>query len=90
MQQALEHAKNAGLRYVYDSDPGFGRKRRGKGFSYHDEAGKALKPEHVARCKKLAVPPAWEKVWICARADGHIQATGLDSRMRKQYRYHEN
>jgi DNA topoisomerase-1 len=27
-------------------------------------------------------------VWICAHANGHIQATGRDVRGRKQYRYH--
>jgi len=36
----------------------------------------------------LAIPPAWESVWICANPDGHIQATGVDARGRLQYRYH--
>ncbi len=88
--QALNHAKEAGLRYVYDSDPGFGRKRHGKGFSYIDSEYELVRDKKViARFVKLAIPPAWEKVWICASANGHIQATGLDARGRKQYRYHE-
>jgi DNA topoisomerase-1 len=42
----------------------------------------------LERIRALAIPPAWERVWICPRADGHIQATGYDARGRKQYRYH--
>jgi DNA topoisomerase-1 len=40
------------------------------------------------RIRKLVIPPAWTQVWICADERGHIQATGLDLRGRKQYRYH--
>ena len=36
----------------------------------------------------LAIPPAYEDVWICANPRGHLQATGRDARGRKQYRYH--
>ncbi len=90
LQEAIEHAKNVGLRYVYDKDPGITRKRCGKGFAYYDSEGTPIrKKEVIARCKQLAVPPAWENVWICTRDNGHIQATGLDQRGRKQYRYHE-
>ncbi len=89
LKQARAHAKSAGLRYVYDTDPGLTRQRRGKGFGYKDADGKALKDKDaLARIKTLAIPPAWEKVWICALPHGHIQATGLDARGRKQYRYH--
>jgi DNA topoisomerase I len=42
----------------------------------------------LARIRALAIPPAWEDVWVCPRANGHIQATGRDARGRKQYRYH--
>jgi DNA topoisomerase-1 len=45
-------------------------------------------PEALTRIKKLVIPPAWTNVWICSKANGHIQATGLDARNRKQYRYH--
>ena len=46
------------------------------------------RPETLARIRALAIPPAWESVWICTRDDGHLQATGRDARGRKQYRYH--
>jgi DNA topoisomerase-1 len=82
-------AREAHLRYVDDTAPGFRRVRHGKGFRYLDLARKALRdPEHLERIRHLAIPPAWTEVWICARADGHIQATGRDARGRKQYRYH--
>src|ERR1041385_3510439 len=42
----------------------------------------------LERIRALAIPPAWTDVWICARADGHLQATGRDAHRRKQYRYH--
>ncbi|MCU1351171.1 MAG: topoisomerase [Acidimicrobiales bacterium] len=86
----VEAAAEAGLRYVSDEEPGFRRRRRGKGFSYLDAAGTAVtNPDHRARITALAIPPAWTDVWICPRADGHIQATGRDAKNRKQYRYHD-
>jgi DNA topoisomerase-1 len=89
LEQALEQAKSAGLCYVYDCDPGIGRRKHGKGFVYYNAGGKPVTDEScIARCHKLAVPPAWKEVWICAQDNGHIQATGLDARGRKQYRYH--
>ncbi|MDP6235603.1 MAG: hypothetical protein QF364_07170, partial [Candidatus Poseidoniaceae archaeon] len=44
--------------------------------------------ELINRWNSLGLPPAWEEVWICPNARGHIQATGLDSKGRLQYRYH--
>ena len=82
-------AKSVGLVYVSDEKPGITRKRTGKGFSYRDRDGKPLKDEAIlARIRKLAVPPAYEEVWISPSPNGHIQATGRDARGRKQYRYH--
>ncbi|WP_269716727.1 DNA topoisomerase IB [Caulobacter sp. NIBR2454] len=82
-------AKAAGLTYVNDSDPGLSRVKTAKGFAYRDAKGGAIKDAAVIdRIDKLAIPPAWTEVWICARADGHIQAVGRDARGRKQYRYH--
>ncbi len=81
-------AKLAFLQYVSDKDPGILRKRAGKGFSYRQDE-KPLKDKMViSRIKKLAVPPAWNEVWICSSDNGHIQATGIDGKKRKQYRYH--
>lgn len=82
-------ADAAGLRYVTDAEPGIVRRRRGKGFSYHRPDGPAVRDKPtLERIRSLAVPPAWTDVWICARADGHLQATGRDAKGRKQYRYH--
>jgi DNA topoisomerase-1 len=68
---------------------GIRRKRVGRSFSYRDKAGeKVTDPATLARIRKLAIPPAWKDVWICASPKGHLQATGIDARGRKQYRYH--
>src|SRR5262245_62979053 len=82
-------AVHAGLTYVSDEKPGIRRTRSGKGFRYKDARGAKLGDEAtLKRIKALAVPPAWTEVWICPKANGHIQATGRDARGRKQYRYH--
>ena len=82
-------AKEAGLRYVSDESPGFHRRPSGKSFTYLGLDGKPLRdPETLRRIRSLVIPPAWTDVWICPRADGHLQATGRDARGRKQYRYH--
>ncbi|AWN48230.1 DNA topoisomerase I [Methylobacterium terrae] len=82
-------AREAGLRYVSDEEPGFRRKRNGRGFAYVDSSGTRVRDEKaLARIKALAIPPAYTDVWICRHANGHIQATGRDARGRKQYRYH--
>jgi DNA topoisomerase-1 len=82
-------AKAAGLRYTSDEQPGIRRRRAGTGFSYRAPGGAAIRDaETLRRIRTLAVPPAWQEVWICADPQGHIQATGRDARGRKQYRYH--
>lgn len=84
-----EKAANAvNLTYVRDNLPGIRRMRKGKGFSYLMENGLVRDSALLKRIKRLAIPPAWTEVWICALENGHIQATGLDIRKRKQYRYH--
>jgi DNA topoisomerase I len=87
---AKDAAEYAGLAYVSDDKPGIRRRRSGKGFRYQSAPGGERVSEKVtlARIKALAVPPAWTDVWICPKANGHIQATGRDARGRKQYRYH--
>lgn len=78
-----------GLVYVDDSDPGLLRCRTRGGFVYRDAAGRRVKDNvTLERIARLAVPPAWNQVWICADPRGHIQAIGRDARGRKQYRYH--
>lgn len=85
----LESAKAAKLRYVSDDGPGIRRKRAGKGFTYVTDDGEHVTDDAtLARIRALVIPPAWENVWICPLANGHIQATGRDVKGRKQYRYH--
>ncbi|HWL29652.1 MAG TPA: DNA topoisomerase IB [Burkholderiaceae bacterium] len=78
------------LVYGADDGPGITRKRSGDHFVYVDPDGKPVRDQAViARINALAIPPAYEDVWICPDEKGHIQATGRDARGRKQYRYHE-
>jgi DNA topoisomerase I len=78
-----------GLRYVSDATPGYRRKRRGTSFTYYNkDGGRITNKDILRRIKSIGIPPAYEAVWICPSANGHIQATGLDARGRKQYRYH--
>ncbi|ANY79358.1 DNA topoisomerase I [Microvirga ossetica] len=82
-------AETAGLTYVSDEAPGIRRRKSGKGFTYTKPDGaKVTDKATLARIRSLAIPPAYTDVWICARANGHIQATGRDAKGRKQYRYH--
>ncbi|KMO75601.1 DNA topoisomerase IB [Mycolicibacterium obuense] len=70
--------------------PGIVRKRRGKGFAYYGPDGELLAdPDTAQRIKDLVIPPAWKKVWISPRPNGHIQAVGVDAAGRRQYLYHE-
>lgn len=80
-----------GLVYVSDESPGIRRRRRGTGFAYQSPDGALLRDAgELTRIRKLAIPPAYSQVWICPLPHGHLQATGRDSRGRKQYRYHLN
>jgi DNA topoisomerase IB len=80
----------ARLRRVDCSGSGITRRRRGRGFEYLDQNGNRIEDTDVlARIDQLAIPPAWQEVWICPHPMGHIQATGMDARGRKQYRYHD-
>lgn len=85
----VESAKAAGLRYVSDARPGIRREKRGDEFVYFHPDGREVSDEKtLARIRALGIPPAYEDVWICSIANGHLQATGRDARGRKQYRYH--
>ena len=79
------------LKRIDCATPGISRRRRGRGFEYIDSTTEErIEDEDVVqRIKALAIPPAWKDVWICADPLGHIQATGVDVRGRKQYRYHD-
>ncbi len=80
---------SVGLVYVSDREPGIRRIRRGARFAYLGLDDRPLRDSKVLkRIDSLAVPPAYQRVWICAKERGHLQATGYDDRGRKQYRYH--
>ena len=82
-------AEASGLVYVDEQGPGITRKRKGNSFAYYGANGKLIRDRALLRhVRSLAVPPAYEDVWICPDPNGHIQATGRDERGRKQYRYH--
>ena len=85
-----EHlASLANLRYVSDNEPGYGRRRWGRGFTYRDSTGKTVKDKALRqRFDALVIPPMWSEVWICQDDKGHIQSTGRDDKARKQYLYH--
>lgn len=77
------------LRHSSDSEPGFTRRHADKGWSYFDLQGREIRDALIIdRLNRIALPPAYHDAWFCKDADGHIQATGIDARGRKQYRYH--
>ena len=79
----------ANLRYVSDDEPGFTRRRWGRGFTYKDATGKTVKDKALRqRFDALVIPPMWSEVWICQDDKGHLQSTGRDYKARKQYLYH--
>jgi DNA topoisomerase I len=78
------------LRRADCSGPGITRRRRGGGFEYLDEEGTRVEEKDVlVRIRELAIPPAWNDVWICPYPHGHIQAVGTDAAGRRQYLYHQ-
>jgi len=84
-----DEARPAPLRHSSDSEPGFTRKRMGRFWAYFDEAGERVTDrDTIDRLNAIALPPAYENAWFCKDANGHLQATGVDDRGRKQYRYH--
>jgi DNA topoisomerase-1 len=86
---AEDAATGAGLIYVNDDMPGITRIRAGRGFSYRDARGRTIRDKaERKRLAALAIPPAYEDVWICPDPRGHILAAGRDAKGRKQYRYH--
>src|SRR5688572_1848549 len=80
---------SAGLSYSSDREPGLRRLGTAPKFRYVDARDRPVEDAAtLERIAKLVLPPAWTDVWICARARGHLQATGRDARGRKQYKYH--
>jgi DNA topoisomerase-1 len=86
---SVRSAREAGLHYASDAEPGISRVRKGRGFVYKGPDGRPIRDRAtLERIRSLVIPPAWERVWIAPRANAHLQATGRDARGRKQYRYH--
>ncbi|MEO6289401.1 MAG: DNA topoisomerase IB [Ginsengibacter sp.] len=83
-------ARAANLVYVTDKEPGIERKKKNKKFEYYFNGEKIKDDEELLRIKHLVLPPAWTKVWICKKQNGHLQATGYDTKNRKQYKYHHH
>lgn len=89
IEDPVESAKHAGLRYINPQGPGIRREKQGDQFQYIGPNGQAIENEvDLKRIRSLAIPPAWTDVWICPSPRGHIQATGRDAKGRLQYRYH--
>jgi DNA topoisomerase-1 len=76
------------LRRTSPEQPGWTRRRAGKGFVYLDQHGERLPADDVARIRSLAIPPAWRDVWVTPYPNGHLQAVGTDEAGRRQYLYH--
>ncbi len=76
------------LRRTSPDQPGWTRRRAGRGFVYLDERGQRLPEEDAQRARDLVIPPAWEDVWITPYENGHLQAVGTDDAGRRQYLYH--
>jgi DNA topoisomerase-1 len=77
------------LRHSSDCEPGFTRKKMGRYWAYFDQKGERITDREVIdRLNAVGLPPAYIDAWFCADANGHRQATGVDARGRKQYRYH--
>ena len=82
-------AQAVNLIYVHDNTPGIRRVKTGKSFNYVlEDTNPIIDDDNLKRIKSLVIPPAWESVWICDLPNGHLQATGIDVKKRKQYRYH--
>ena len=87
--EPIASAREAGLHYVNDGDPGYRRQRAGRGFVYTDTEGRRIiDAGTLTWIRSIVIPPAWTDVWISPVRNGHILATGRDARGRKQYRYH--
>src|SRR5690606_37535119 len=77
------------LYYTPDSEPGYKRVRRGRGFAYYFDESLVQEKTILNRIRSLVIAPAWKNVWICTNENGHLQVTGVDDKGRKQYLYHQ-
>jgi DNA topoisomerase-1 len=84
----VKSAEAVNLVYVNDTQPGIERIRKGESFIYKYKGETITDKSILQRIRSLAIPPAWQNVWICATENGHLQVTGKDAKNRKQYKYH--
>ena len=89
LKSPVKTASAVNLVYVNDTLPGIERLKRGKKVEYILKGSKIKDKQVLQRIKSLVIPPAWENVWICVLENGHLQATGIDIKKRKQYKYHK-
>jgi DNA topoisomerase-1 len=88
-RKAQRRDERAMLRHSSDAEPGISRKRMGRYWAYFDSEGNRITDrDEIDRLNAIGLPPAYEHAWFCADPNGHLQATGIDARGRKQYRYH--
>lgn len=88
MNNVVKAAEAVNLVYVCDNEPGIKRRKQGSHFIYMAGSRRLKNKDDLKRIRSLVIPPAWEDVWICKLENGHLQATGIDIKKRKQYRYH--
>lgn len=88
LKDPVKTAEAVNLVYLGDSQPGITRVKAGDTFEYYFEDKKVTDEETLLRIKRLVIPPAWQDVWICPIENGHLQVTGVDTKNRKQYKYH--
>lgn len=88
INDAAKCAEAVNLVYVNNMQEGITRVKKGDGIEYFSQSRKVTDDKTLQRIKSLVIPPAWEEVWICSLENGHLQATGVDGKKRKQYRYH--
>ncbi|GAB5521620.1 MAG: DNA topoisomerase IB [Rhodothermales bacterium] len=89
MLDPIVSAREAGLFYVSDDEPGIRRIKKGRGFAFVDPDGDFITDRKLKKeLQALGIPPAYNDVWICPHPHGHIQATARDVKGRKQYVYH--
>ena len=77
------------LVYIDPDMPGLTRRKVRNGWGYWDAKGvRVTDRDEIERLNKVALPPGYTDAWYCPSPHGHIQATGIDAKGRKQYRYH--
>ncbi|MDB5245685.1 MAG: Eukaryotic topoisomerase catalytic core [Segetibacter sp.] len=88
LKNPVKTAEAVNLVYMNDTKPGIERVKVEDGYEYYYEGHHVTDDETLLRIKRLVIPPAWQNVWICPLENGHLQCTGIDTKSRKQYKYH--